>query len=193
MSEPTEINEDPEPEAPPERYGVTVAPGADMDVLFPHRDQLVSVVKAMHDDGFLVCLDVTAVDYLTYGRRGGTDGELRIVERVVPSLRGPNAEPDQPAERFEVVYHFHRHQPSERIRIRVQVPEDDLTMPTLYELHPGTEAAEREVFDMFGIAFTGHPDLTRILMPEDWIGHPLRKDYHSGRIPVQFKDAPAAR
>ena len=68
-------------------------------------------------------------------------------------------------------------------------PADDPTVPTLFDVHPGTEAMEREVFDMFGIVFTDHPDLTRILMPEDWEGHPLRKDYEVGAIPVQFKDA----
>ena len=73
------------------------------------------------------------------------------------------------------------------MRLRVQVPDDDPVVPSLFDVHPGTEALEREVFDMFGIRFDGHPDLTRILMPEDWIGHPLRKDYAIGRIPVQFK------
>jgi NADH-quinone oxidoreductase subunit C len=75
----------------------------------------------------------------------------------------------------------------DRIRVRVQVPESDPVMPTAFNLWPGTEAMEREVFDMFGISFEGHPDLTRILMPEDWEGHPLRKDYEIGLIPVQFK------
>jgi NADH-quinone oxidoreductase subunit C len=69
----------------------------------------------------------------------------------------------------------------------VQVPESDPLLASLFDLWPGTEAMEREVFDMFGISFDGHPDLTRILMPEDWDGHPLRKDYSIGRIPVQFK------
>jgi NADH-quinone oxidoreductase subunit C len=78
-----------------------------------------------------------------------------------------------------------------RVRVRVQVPADDAVLPTLFDLYPGTEAMEREVFDMFGVEFDGHPDLTRILMPEDWIGHPLRKDYDVGRIPVQFKEAHA--
>ena len=79
------------------------------------------------------------------------------------------------------------HEKRERLRIRVQVPEGDAVVPSLFDVHPGTEAFEREVYDMFGIRFDGHPDLTRILMPEDWEGHPLRKDYGIGRIPVQFK------
>jgi NADH-quinone oxidoreductase subunit C len=75
----------------------------------------------------------------------------------------------------------------------VQVPGDDPTVPSLFDLHPGSEYPEREAFDMFGIVFEDHPDLSRILMPEDWIGHPLRKDYSVGRIPVQFKGAPSSR
>jgi NADH-quinone oxidoreductase subunit C len=78
-----------------------------------------------------------------------------------------------------------------RVRLRVQVPEAEAVLPTLFDIWPGTEALEREVFDMFGIGFDGHPDLSRILMPEDWIGHPLRKDYEVGDIPVQFKGAPS--
>ena len=95
------------------------------------------------------------------------------------------------AERFEVVVNLLDMRERRRIRLRVQVPEADAVVPTLFDVYPGTEAMEREVFDMFGVEFTDHPDLTRILMPEDWIGHPLRKDYDVGRIPVQFKEANA--
>ena len=130
-------------------------------------------MQALFDDGYLMCLDLTAVDYLVHPSRSLPAG-------VAP-------------ERFEVVVTVFSLQERERIRLRVQVPADDPMVPSLFEVHPGTEAMEREVFDMFGLSFEGHPDLTRILMPEDWVGHPLRKDYDTGRIPVQFKGAPTAR
>ncbi|NTU43725.1 MAG: NADH-quinone oxidoreductase subunit C [Nitrospirales bacterium] len=79
--------------------------------------------------------------------------------------------------RFEVVYHLlsirHRHS----IRIRAEVPEDDCTISSVTDVWLGANWHERECFDMFGIFFAGHPDLRRILMPEDWEGYPLRKDY----------------
>jgi NADH-quinone oxidoreductase subunit C len=79
--------------------------------------------------------------------------------------------------RFEVVYHLyslgHRHM----LRLRAQVPEDDCSLRTVSSIWQGAGAHERECYDLFGIVFDGHPDLRRILMPEDWEGHPLRKDY----------------
>ena len=158
----------------PTRHGVPVTTGCDMEVLHPGREQLVDVVRTLRDDeGYTMCLDVCGVDYLTY------DPERGLPEGVEP-------------QRFEVVVTLMSHQRRDRLRLRVQVPADDATCPSLFEVHPGTEAMEREVFDLYGIAFDGHPDLTRILMPEDWEGHPLRKDYAVGRIPVQFK-APAGK
>jgi NADH-quinone oxidoreductase subunit C len=73
------------------------------------------------------------------------------------------------------------------VRVRVQVSAEDPTVPSLVPLHPGAEYPEREAYDMFGIVFEGHPDPSRILMPDEWQGHPLRKDHAVGRIPVQFK------
>ena len=140
-------------------------------MLFAGRDEYIDVVKGLADDGYTMCVDVTAVDYLTHADRA-------LPEEVAP-------------ERFEVVAVFVDIETARRVRVRVQVPEADPSVPTLFDLHPGSEALEREVFDMFGITFTDHPDLTRILMPEDWEGHPLRKDYAVGEIPVQFKDAPS--
>jgi NADH-quinone oxidoreductase subunit C len=138
-------------------------------VVHPSRADHVKVLKKLLDDGYTMCSDLTAVDYLTHPGRELPDGIT--------------------AERFEVVLNLTSIVTRDRIRVRVQVPESDATIASVFELWPGTEAMEREVFDMFGIVFDGHPDLTRILMPEDWDGHPLRKDYAVGRIPVQFKGA----
>jgi NADH-quinone oxidoreductase subunit C len=163
----------PEPELV---HGAPVVRIGPIAVIFPARDGLVDLVRALRDedDGFNMCLDVTAVDHLT--------NEARV---ALPAGIAP--------ERFEVVVHLISHDRHERVRLRVQVPADDPICPSLFEVHPGTEAMEREVYDMFGIRFEGHPDLTRILMPEDWEGHPLRKDHPVGRIPVQFKGVTNAR
>ena len=72
------------------------------------------------------------------------------------------------------------------------VPADDPTVPSLCTVYPGVNFPEREVYDLFGITFEGHPDMTRILMPDDWEGHPLRKDFSVGSVPVRFKESPEA-
>jgi NADH-quinone oxidoreductase subunit C len=169
-----EVTEEVAPAPEPERrHGALVTRHVGQEVLHVERDGYHDLVAALRGEGFDLCLDVTAVDYLTYPNRAVPAG----IER----------------QRFEVVVNLLSLSKRERIRVRVQVPESDPVLPTLVDLYAGADAPEREVFDMFGIRFDGHPDLTRILMPEDWEGHPLRKDYGVGRIPVQFKAAPGAR
>jgi NADH-quinone oxidoreductase subunit C len=136
-------------------------------------DRLLEVAQALRDEGFDFCADVTAVDYLTHPGRHLPD--------------------DVTAQRYELVVNLLSTSQRSRLRLRVQVPGDDPTVPSLFGVWPGAEAMEREAFDMYGLVFTDHPDLTRILMPEDWEGHPLRKDYATGRVPVQFKHPPATR
>lgn len=155
-------------------YGAPVTEQRGQRVLHPGVDELIDIVTALRDDGYITLVDVTAVDYLTH--RGS---------RSLP----PGVEPG----RFELVVGLLNHQRRERIRLRVQLDNTEPTAPTLFDLYPGSEALEREVADLFGIVFTDHPDPTRILMPEDWVGHPLRKDYAVGSIPVQFKGAPSRR
>ncbi len=150
-----------------------VAGTARPTILFPERDSYLSVVSAMHEGGCEMLEDLTAVDY------------LRLSGRELPGQIKP--------ERFEVVVHLLSLSVARRFELRVQVPEEDPTIDTLYDVYHGSEAMEREVFDMFGIVFTNHPDMTRILMPDDWEGYPLRKDYGVNRVPVQFREAPGPR
>jgi NADH-quinone oxidoreductase subunit C len=79
--------------------------------------------------------------------------------------------------RFEVVYHLLSHSRKERVRLKVVLAGDDAVVETFTVVHPGANYFEREIFDLFGIRFVGHPHLTRILLPDEWEGHPLRKDY----------------
>ena len=158
----------------PTAYGSPLVERAGDTVIHPSRQDWLEVAMALLDDGFLMCIDVTAVDYLSY---------------AAPRDLPPGVTP----ERFELVAGFMNHDRRERIRARIQIPADDPTIASLYALYPGSDFLEREVFDMFGIVFDGHPDLSRILMPETWEGHPLRKDYGIGSIPVQFKGAPGPR
>jgi NADH-quinone oxidoreductase subunit C len=175
MSDP---NADAAPEAiapPPELlHGAPVTISNGQRVAHPAREQLATLVGSLYEDGFRQLLDVTAVDYLTH------PGRTNLPEGIAP-------------ERFEVVVELLSHTARERLRLRVQVPVDDPSVPSLVGLHPGADAFEREVWDLFGIRFEGHPDLSRILMPEEWDGHPLRKDHAVGRVPVQFKGVAASR
>ncbi len=154
--------------------GVVTADVLRADVgCFPSREQYRDLVSAFRADGFEICADLCGVDYLEHPSRALPDGVT--------------------ATRFEVVVNLLSMSKRQRVRIRVQAGDEDPAVDSLFPVYPGTEAMEREAFDMFGVLFAGHPDLTRILMPEEWEGHPLRKDYGAGRVPVQFKEAPGPR
>lgn len=142
------------------------------EVLHVDRSAYLDTVADLKNQGYEMCIDVTCVDYLS-------NMDRPLPEGVV-------------AERFEVVVNLLSLANKSRVRIRVQVPEDDPTIETLFFLYPGSEAMEREAYDLFGINFLNHPDPTRILMPEGWEGHPLRKDYSMGSVPVQFKSVNGA-
>ena len=132
-----------------------------LDEINVEIDQYLKTVEEYKKDGYEMMIDLTAVDW--YRKK----------------------EP-----RFEVIVNLLSVSKNSRLIMNVPVPDEDLTIPSICEIYPGANFYEREVFDMFGIKFENHPELTRILMPDDWTGNPLRKDYGSGRIPVQFKNAP---
>jgi NADH-quinone oxidoreductase subunit C len=123
------------------------------------REGYVDLMTAARDAGFDTFVDLCAVDYF---RR-------------------------QP--RFEVVVIVFSLEQLRRLLVKVGVPGGEPALDSLTPLWPGANFYEREAYDLFGIHFSGHPDLTRILLPDDWEGHPLRKDYAVGSVPVQFKGA----
>jgi NADH-quinone oxidoreductase subunit C len=125
------------------------------------REKLVEVAMILRDTlKFEMCMGVSGVHYPQ-----NTDRELVA---VYPLLSMTN---------------------NRRIRLEVSVADSDAHIPSLVEVWAGNNWHERETFDMFGIIFDGHPGLTRILMPDDWAGHPQRKDYALGGIPVEYKGA----
>jgi len=93
-------------------------------------------------------------------------------------------------DRFEIVVQLLRHERRERRTVHVVASGDPPTVPSVAEVWPTADFMEREAFDLLGIRFDGHPNLTRILMPDDWEGHPLRKDYGVGKVPVEFVPQP---
>ena len=119
------------------------------------------LVESLHSESYEMMVDLTVVDWFR------------------------KKEP-----RFEVVVQFLSVSRNERKTVKVFVDDEELSIPSITDIYPSANFYEREAYDMFGINFLEHPDLTRILMPDDWNGHPLRKNYGSGRIPVQFKNAP---
>jgi NADH-quinone oxidoreductase subunit C len=111
------------------------------------REEIIGAAKTVQQAGYNFLEDVTAVDWYP----------------AVP--------------RFQISYHIVSHPHKERIRLRVLVEESIPALDTIVSVWPSANYYEREVFDLFGVRFDGHPNLRRIMMPEDWSGHPLRKDY----------------
>ena len=145
-----------------ERFGAAVVETHDQhgdDTAVVHREALVSILRHCREApalAFDMLTDLTAVDYLKFpGREDGP--------------------------RFEVVYHLYSLRLNHRLRVKVRLEEDDAVVPTAVLLWPIANWLEREVWDMFGIRFDGHPDLRRLLMYEEFEGHPLRKDYPINR------------
>ncbi|OBY32614.1 NADH-quinone oxidoreductase subunit C [Mycolicibacter kumamotonensis] len=131
--------------------------------LYVHRAQLPVVAQLLRDEPalrFELSLGVSGVHY-----PADTDRELHAV------------------------YPLRSITHSRRVRLEVAAPDADPHIPSLYEIYPTTDWHERETYDFFGIVFDGHPSLTRIEMPDDWHGHPQRKDYPLGGIPVEYKGA----
>jgi NADH-quinone oxidoreductase subunit C len=153
--------------------------------------RLLEACLVLRDEhGFNVLSDITPTDYLGWGDAGtagyiGTAAGRNLNE---PAAQGYARTPEPKPKRFSISYHLLRVN-DVPARLRVQVWLDDgEAIASILQAWPGADWFEREAYDMMGIVFEGHPNLVRILMPDDWEGHPLRKDYPLGGEPVRFSD-----
>jgi len=167
------------------------------------RGSILDALRLLRDEpalSFTHLSDVTAVDYLDFPRPGtgsAADSRSPVAGRADGSpspVGGSEPEGGLPpalggrggAVRFAVVYHLYSPEHNRRLRLRAEVPEPDPAIDSCVGLFPTANFFEREVYDMFGIIFRGHPKLERIMMPEEWEGHPLRKDHPVGGEDVEF-------
>jgi NADH-quinone oxidoreductase subunit C len=120
-------------------------------------------------------IDLKEQGYLSY-----------VFMTCVDHLATPLVEP--PPERYELVYQLRNMETGHELRVRVYLPESDPRAQSVHDIYRPANWDERETYDLFGIVFEGHPGLTRILMPEDWLGHPLRRDFPVGGEAVEFSE-----
>lgn len=156
-------------------------------------DELLSVMQVLRDDtrfDFCQLMDVTAVDYLMY-QKGDWKGDALGDENFSRGRQAPAYSSDM-NDRFAVVYHLLSHKSKARLRVKVFLPKGQQDIHSMTCLWPSANWAEREVYDLFGIIFSTHPSLDRILTDYGFIGHPFRKDYPlAGHYELRY-DAPLA-
>jgi NADH-quinone oxidoreductase subunit C len=171
----------PETEAPERVEVIKIResfPDAIQDVNFFRGDTRITVRREIIPDVLRLMRDDSELQYNFFSECCGVDYLDPNEETYI--LNKPH--------RFEVVYNLYSIPRNARIFIKVGVPEEDAVVPTVTDVYGGANWPEREIYDMFGIRFDGHPDLRRILMSDDWVGHPQRKDYPLGGERVQFPD-----
>jgi NADH-quinone oxidoreductase subunit C len=173
-----------------DRFGPAVTGSHDFRgdaTLLISRESLLAVARTLKEDrafamNFL--MDLTAVDFSAFGKSPSPAffASSGVAVSPPPDIPSYDSWPGPPeGARFGVVYHFFSFTLKHRLRLVVQLEEDDPEIDSLTSLWSGADWLEREVWDMFGIRFRGHPNLTRILMYDEFIGHPLRKDYPVNR------------
>ena len=139
--------------------------------------------------GFSMLADLTPTDYLGWGGRGiaGYIGTASGRDLNSPGSQGLPRAPEPKPKRFTMSYHLVAVPGGRRVRVQVWLDEDE-PVESVVPVWPTADWHEREAWDMMGIRIEGHPNLTRLLMDDDWEGHPLRKDYPLGGEPVRFSE-----